>query len=45
MTLVFLPHVAQYDECVEAFPEVPQITCLSGPHPKELGRSEQSISQ
>lgn len=29
----------------EAFPEVPQRTCLSGPHPKQLGRSEQSISQ
>lgn len=29
----------------EAFSEVPHITCLSGPHPKQLGRSEQSISQ
>lgn len=44
MTLVFLPKATKH-ECGEAFPEVPQRTCLSGPHPKQLGRSEQSISQ
>ncbi len=35
----------KHNECGEAFPEVPQRTCLSGPRPKQLGRSEQSISQ
>lgn len=45
MTLVFLPKVTKRNGCGEAFPEVPQRTCLSGPHPKQLGRSEQSISQ
>lgn len=42
---LFVKEVAWENECGEAFPEVPQRTCLSGPHPKQLGRSEQSISQ
>lgn len=45
MTLVILPKATKHNECGEAFPEVPHRTCLSGPHPKQLGRSEQSISQ
>lgn len=44
MTLAFLPKLTKHKNG-EAFPEVPQITCLSGPDPKQLGRSEQSISQ
>lgn len=42
---LFLSKATKQNECEEAFPKVPQRTCQSGPHPKQLGRSEQYISQ